>query len=123
MAEAEFVVAAFVVERMLRVRRVLRHFEAVRSRAHPDHRSAALEVVIEVLHLLWWQILETQEDHGEISGIESFNARHVGFVTGDDLTRLGINAKDHRAFEALVFCQNTCQLRQRLLGAILMVIR
>jgi hypothetical protein len=123
MAEAEFVVAAFVVEGILRVRRVLRHLEAVRRRAHPDHRSAALQVVIEVLHLLRREVLEAQEHDREVGGVQRFDARHVRLVAGDDLTRLGINAKEHRAFETLVLRQDTSQLRQRLLGAILMVIR
>ena len=77
MAEAEFVVAALVVEGILRVRRVLRHFEAMRRRAHPDHRSAAFEVVIEVLHLLRREVLEAQEHDCEVGGIQRFDARHV----------------------------------------------
>lgn len=123
MAEAEFVIAALVVERILRVGRVLRNLEAVCGRAQADDGAAALQVVIEVLHLLRWEVLEAQEHHREVGRVERLDARHVRRIARDDFARVFVDAKQHSAFEALMFCQKPRQARQRLLRAILMVIR
>ena len=84
MPEAKFIIWPFAIEGILRKRIGGRHFESMRRRPHPDHGSAAMEVVIEVLHLLGREILKPQEHDRQIGGIERFHAGHIR-VARDDL--------------------------------------
>jgi hypothetical protein len=77
MAEAELVIAAFVVIRILRIGRVLWNLEAMRGCAHADHGAAAIQIGIKMFHLLRREVLEAQEHHCEIRRVQRLDPRHV----------------------------------------------
>ena len=97
-----------------------RAFEGMCGGAQPDHRSAAIQVGIEVLHLLRRQSLEAQKHHGEIRRVQRLHAGDVlRFTSGDVAIR--VDVEKHRAFEPLMLRQNARQRRQRLLRAIFVI--
>jgi hypothetical protein len=55
----------------------------MRRGAQPDHRPAAIEVGVEVLHLLLRKVLKPQEHHREVGRVERFHAGHVGVARHD----------------------------------------
>jgi hypothetical protein len=57
--------------------RLRRAFEGMRRGAQADDRSAAIQVGIEVLHLLRRQALEAEEHDREVRGVQRLHARNV----------------------------------------------
>ena len=92
----------------------------MRRRAQTDHGAAAIEIVIEVLHLLLREVLKTQKDHREIRRIQGLHPRHVR-VAGHDLTRGRVDIEQHGALEAVMLRENPRERRQRFLRAILVI--
>ena len=77
MAEPEFIIGPFVIIRVFREGSILWHFKAMRRRAHADHGTTAVQIIIEVLHLLRGEVLEAQKHHREVGGVQRLDARHV----------------------------------------------
>ena len=96
-AKAAFVIVALVAVVVLRERAVRRNLEPVRRRAQPDHRTAALEVIDDRLHLLGRQVLEAGEDDHQVGGLQRLRAGNVR-LPGLDHAVLRIHAEKHRAF-------------------------
>ena len=120
MAETQLVIAAFVVERVLRKGRILRHLEAMRRGAHTDHRSAAIQIIIKVLHLLRRQSLKAQKHDSEICGVQRFHARDVLRLTRGDVA-IRVDVEQHRTFEAVMLRKDARDGWQRFFRAIFMV--
>ena len=77
MAEPELIIGPFVIIRVFREWSVLWNLEAMRRRAHAHHGSTAIQIGIEVLHLLRWEVLEAQKHHREVGGVQRLDPRHV----------------------------------------------
>ena len=95
--------------------------ERVRRRPHADDRPARLDVVDDVLHLFVGQVAEAGEDDHQVGGLQRFQAGDVVRLIGVDGAVLGVDGKQHGAFEAVMPGQDLRQLRQGLLGAVLLV--
>ena len=120
--KAQLIIRALVVIRILRKRIILRQLEPMRRRAHPDHRPAAFQILIKVLHLLLREILETQKHHREVRRIQRLQARHVRSPP-DNLPRRFIDIKKHRTLKSLMLREQSRHCRKRFLRAILVVPR
>jgi hypothetical protein len=73
-----------------------------------------------VLHLRIGKVLEAQEDHQQIGGLQRLEPGNVG-AAGFDEAGLRIRGEEHTAPEAVVLREDPRQRGQRLLGAILVV--
>ena len=122
MPEAQLIARDLAVVGIFRKRIIRAHLEAVRRRAHPDHRAAALQIIIEVPHLLGGKPLKTQEHHRKIRAVERLHARDVLRLARADVAVL-IDVKQHRAFESLMLREDARQRRQRFLRAVLVIAR
>ena len=71
-------------------------------------------------HLLGGEVLEAQEDHGEVRGLEGLEAWHV-VVAGGDFTAGLVNVEQDRALEAVVTGQQAGNGRQALLAAVFVI--
>ena len=122
MTEAQFVAVHLAVEGVLGEGIILAGLEGVRRRAQSGDRSAAIEIRIDVLHLLLRELLEPQEHHHQVGGIERLHAWHVR-IPGDDVARGRIDVEQHCTLESLMLRQQPRQSRQRLLRPILVIAR
>ena len=113
MSEAEFVISRFRIVRVLGERIVSIHFERMRCGAESDNGSTTIQVVVEVFHLLAWEILESQKNDSKIRCIQSFHSRHIG-IASHDLAAGLVYIEKHRALETVMLGQDACQFGQRL---------
>ena len=95
--------------------------EGVRRGPQADDRLARLDVVDDVLHLVVGQVAEAGEDDHQVGRLERLQAGDVVVAVGVDRAVLGIDGEQDGAVEAVVLGQDLGQLRQRLLGAVLLV--
>jgi hypothetical protein len=72
-----------------------------------------------MFHLIRRPVLESREDDHEVRLGQFLDAGHV-IGSGLDLT-FGVYAEDDRAFEPMVFGQDTGKGRQGLLGAVFVI--
>ena len=121
-AEAPLVVVALVVEGVFVERAVLRVAEAMGRGAQADDRAAAVQVVDDRLHLLDRDGLEAREDHEQVRVLQRLGAGDVAGVAQRDVAVLRVDPEQHRAGEALVLGEDARELRQGLLGLVLMVV-
>ena len=95
--------------------------EAVGGRAQPHHRTASLEIRVEVFHLLGRRRKEPCENHQPVGFLQCLHARDIRGA-GLDLAFF-VEAEEHRAIKPVVFCQEPRQGRDGFLRAILVVAR
>ena len=88
--------------------------------AKPDHRTATIQVIGDVLHFLVGEILEAQRNDQQVRGVERFESRDIG-TPGLDETCLRVRRDEHAALEPVAFRQDSRERRKRFLGPILVV--
>ena len=95
--------------------------ESVGGGAEPDDGSGPIQIVHEVLHLVFRPVLEASENHHDIRLRQLLDARHV---IGPWLYfAFGVDPEDNGALEAMVLGQDTGKGRQSLFGAVFVVAR
>ena len=87
-----------------------------------DDGTAAVKVIDNGLHLRDGDGLEAREDDQQVSVLQCFGAGDVAGVPQRDVAGLRVDAEQHRAGEALVLGEDARELRQGLLGLVLMVV-
>src|SRR5262249_40128615 len=119
-AESLFVILLLVVPAVLGVGLARPQVEGVSRGAQADHRLARLDVIDDVLHLLVGQVAEAREDDHQVGGLQRLQAGDVLLVVRVDRA-VRIDGEQDGALETVMFGQDLGQLRQRLLGAVLLV--
>jgi hypothetical protein len=74
-----------------------------------------------VLHLVVGEVAEAREDHEQVGGLQRLEPGDVVRLPGVDAPVLLVDGEEHRAVEPVVTREDLCELRQRLLGAVLLV--
>ena len=90
-------------------------------RPHADDRPARFDILDDVLHLLVGQVAEARGDNHQVGRLEALPGRGCCRVWLGSIVPSLVDGEQHGAFETVMLGQDLAQLRQRLLGAILLV--
>jgi len=96
-----------------------RDFESVRRGAESDDGSAALQVFVDMDHLVVGEIEEAREDEHEFSVLESFEALDVGGA-GCDFALL-VDSEENGRFEAVMFGKDAGEGGAGFLGPVFVI--
>ncbi len=121
MSKPEFIVSGFAAVVVLGKRLSCGDLKRMCRRSHSHHRTASIQISIEMLHLFCRQILEPQEHDCQVCGIKGFHVRNVRRSPCNDLAGARVDVEQYRAFEAVMLCQNSSERWQRFFRAILVI--
>jgi len=118
-AKAFFITRLLGLEVILSVFAILGDFETMGRGSQPHDRAAAVEVGIDMLHLVIGEIQETSEDHHEVGFFQRFETFNIRCPCGD-LTFF-VHAEKHGGFETVVLSEDASERGAGFLGAVFVV--
>lgn len=118
-AEAAIEVFAFVLKIVMGIFLAFGNLEGMRRGAESNDRATALEVFVNVNHLLVRKIEEACEDEHEVGLFKNLEAFDVGSPGGN--FPLVVDSEKNSGFEAVIFSEDSSKGGAGFLGAVFVI--